>query len=120
MRSRHARFSLGALHIRYPIQARKRGQKMTANPFSPTEETLVKALMCAKSPSALKSVGNPANEHCLSFPTVATIVAAKARKTSSGSCEKSIPSCTLLASLSRSSFAAGRQKNSTDRRCSTK
>jgi reactive chlorine resistance protein C len=29
----------------------------TANPFSPTEETLVKALMRAKSPSALKSVG---------------------------------------------------------------
>ena len=29
----------------------------TTNPFSPTEETLVKALMCAKSPSALKSVG---------------------------------------------------------------
>jgi uncharacterized membrane protein YkgB len=29
----------------------------TANPFSPTEETPVKALMRAKSPSALKSVG---------------------------------------------------------------
>jgi hypothetical protein len=49
----------GALHIRYPSQARKRGQKImdTANPFSPTEETLVKALMRAKSPSALKRVG---------------------------------------------------------------
>jgi|HubBroStandDraft_6_1064221.scaffolds.fasta_scaffold111154_5 hypothetical protein len=72
MRSQHARFSRRTLHIRYPIQARNRGQKITANPFSPTEETLVKALMRAKSPSALKSAGIPANEHCLSFPTVAT------------------------------------------------
>jgi hypothetical protein len=46
MRSQHARFSRRTLHIRYPIQARNRGQKITANPFSPTEETLVKALMC--------------------------------------------------------------------------
>jgi hypothetical protein len=58
MRSRRT-IQRGVLHIRYPSQAGKRAQKImdTANQFLPTEETLVKALMRAKSTSSLERVG---------------------------------------------------------------